>query len=415
MSGSTMMHIHRLKKTLLIPFEFPMHMGIYSQRVFFGVAFSLFLFIQWQGHVYILDRDISVTDLILMILKAVVFTFIGVKLLFQKYDLLRIAIITICSFFVLLSAAHSHDNTLLWTFLFIIAAQNVDLKTIGCACVSAAFCIIALILIVTYHHRSVEFIDSRDLQSIRFSLGFSHPNLAALFVFMLVMGLYFLLEKRLVAVFMVSLSGLIVIYILLSSRTEVIGLVSFIGFLPLIYLRQQKKNLRIANIIDYLICLLCDVLCIVSFLASFFYRDGSETFRLLNKLFSGRLKLLNGYLHGGGITPFGRSYSGFSTGNFNSFGDEVNFIADNFYVRSVLLYGVISGGMLILFFLWLQWYLAVKHSSDLYAFSVPLIMGITESLALFVDKNLMLFLISKLLYRGLEEADIMQRGKHKLS
>lgn len=409
------MNIHRLQKIFLTPFELPLHLGVYFQRIVFGVAFSLFSFVQWQGHIYILNRDMLLTDMIDVTLKAIIFILLGLKLIFQRYDLLRIVLIAFCSSLVLLSAVRSHDNVLLWTLLFIISAQNVDWKTIGWSCISTSISIIALDIIVNTQNRSVEAIDSRNLHNIRFSLGFSHPNLTALFIFFLVIGVYLIVRNRLFIVFILASAALVVTYVLLSSRTEIIGLAAFIGLIPVMYLQQIKAHKKIVLIVNSFICLLCDALCMLSFFASYFYHDGSEVFRVLNKLFSGRLQLLHGYFHGGGLTLFGRTYSGFSTGMFTSLGLEVNFIADNFYVRSVLLYGLVTGGLLVFLILCIQWYLAVKRSVDFYAFSVPLIMGVAESLPLFVDKNLLLFVLPKMLYKGLQEEEFTHHAKHKLS
>lgn len=409
------MTVRALKHIFGTPIQIPLHIDVLMQRVIFAVAFTFFLIIQWQSHIYLYQRDILITDFLVTTLKALLFVLLFIKLIVQRYDLIRLILISAIAFFLLFSAVRSHDKTALWTFLFIISAQNVDWKTVGWSGISATSSIILLDASANFMGRSVEYIDSRDLHDLRFSLGFSHPNLTALFVFLFVMSVYLIWRKHIVLVGLTILGALAIIVILLRSRTEVIGLLVLLLLLPLNYLQKRCPRSRFLRFINYCICIGCDLICIISFLASYYFEKNSSVFLILDKLFSGRLDLLHGYLHGGGLTLFGRTYSDFSTGMVNSFGSEVSFLADNFYVRSILLYGVIVGGIVVISFLVIQWELAKNNSEDFYPFSVPLIMGIAESLALFADKNLMIFVFSRALYKGLEQESLHTGPKHKLS
>lgn len=379
------------------------------QQYLFGVALFLYSSMRWSVRLYILDRDQDLTLYISVIVQIVCVTLLLLKACLQRYDAVRILIILVFSSLLVLSAIHS-DKLLLWSLLFVLCGQNVSERTLGWSSFSTSMFIIGMSLTMQLQGRNIEMPLIEGSKDIRFSLGFVHPNAASLFCFMLIVSIALLLQQHRIFVASLAILFSFFVFVLFSSRTESLGL-AFIAVLYAVNLIPHQRFVRVINII---ISLITSCIFILSFAASYLYEEKSKVFLLINKVFSDRLNLLHGYIKGG-VTLFGQHPSHFTATGTSSTGDDLTLVADNVYVKAIIVYGIIGGGVILLVLMCSQWYFSRFTQSSFVLYSTPLIMGISEGFALYPDQNVMLIALSHLLYKGLETKVSVHHAKHRIS
>lgn len=186
----------------------------------------------------------------------------------------------------------------------------------------------------------------------RKGLGFTHPNIAFLYYFYIILGYYYI-NKNIKLFFSVTIISLIVMYKITLCRT---GLVCMLIFLLSILCLRKSKYIKINRYIF-------SILLFLTIILAYSFGDYNNP---LNILSSNRLYLWNHYISNGSI--------------FNIFGNKLDsyYIIDNMYLHIILSYGVI-----ILFCYSVIYYISGKKIEKniklSIIFNVVLIYGIFES------------------------------------
>lgn len=397
----------KVRHVLYKQFRLPLPELMLFQQILFGIAFFLYASMRWYIRLYVLERDQGITLYLSMLVQIICIILLVIKACVQRYDVLRLLLIFLFSSLAIVSAMHS-EKLLLWALLFIVCGQNIHRDTLGWSSLSSCLFTIALNTVFAVQGRSVEIPLIAGAKGMRFSLGFTHPNTAALFCVVLVVSIALLLPQHPIFVSLLAINWAVFVFILFNSRTEVIGLIFIAGYL---IIAQMAKE-RLVRIINYLICFITVSISILSFIASYLYQEKSQVFAVLNKVFSDRLNLLHGYLQSG-FTLFGKHPSLFTASGTSSTGDNLTLVADNLYVKVIIVHGVICGGVILLCLLTGQLYFARENQSLFPLYSAPLIMGISEGFGLFPDQNVLIIGLARVLYKGLEDEMIPHHAKHK--
>ncbi len=170
-----------------------------------------------------------------------------------------------------------------------------------------------------------------DSLEYRESLLFTGPNSLSALVFWLVMD-YLLLnkDKNVLKKSFLCLIPIIIIYYIANTRTT---FYLYIIFLFLVVIKDKSIGKRIINFLQYF---LSDILFIISLLlllfSNYIMSHFNEIFTIINKMLSGRLIHSIRAFDKFGISILAKNGSM----NFKQF-----FIIDNFYVLTIISYGVI--------------------------------------------------------------------------
>lgn len=218
-----------------------------------------------------------------------------------------------------------------------------------------------------------------DFQVYRHALGLNHPNAAMsllLPVFSLLYYLYYDKYKKLVIIIILIVGK--IIFNLTYSRTTFLLIILFI---ILILIKDKYiKKMRFLFLVEVFF------LQFFTFYLPFYFRD-----TVLNRLFSGRLKLFYYYLTNHKITLFGYS-------EIKKMYDQ--YPLDNAYLRCLFENGII-GFIVLIILIFILMYILFENEDykAIRIFSIILIFGFMESSALFYYFNIIYFIISDYIFR----------------
>lgn len=373
------------------------------QESLFLISFATFSFGSWYmstGFQTFLGLGYSSFKKIMYTITLVL---LGAKLILQKYQVKNVIVIGILGCLFYLSSRYSASRTILWLFLFVISAQGISLIPV------TFILLIVLILIgaITFGGYGFGAINDYILnavgeRSIRHSLGFAHPNTLAIYLYIFLCA--FLTLKRwkirwvdLCICFILTLFE----YIMTGSRTSTLCFIlTFAALIYLLFSRHVPKLLkdRINIFCIYATLALSYCAIVLSIFSLFFYNGNSSIWRLFNKIASGRLELMNGYYKDFGLTLFGRTYAGGKVYTFSARGNALTFVVDNMFASLILVYGLITGIIVIGILLISQIKLSKGPRSVFFGFSLFIIIGLVEKVGLHLEINFFLIAIGAVLY-----------------
>lgn len=311
---------------------------------------------------------------------------------FTKHELIITAFLTL---YAIISVFTSKNSLMLINIFCIIGIKNVDIKKfIKCLFVYRLIGFLAVIILTNLgflpNREIYLFKNGANTYIIRESLGFYHPNLLALYFFVLVaMFIYGYFEKIKYYHFLILLIPTIIIYNICYSRT---GLVCTLLLIFISMFVKYAKNMSriILNKFTIWIPILLAI-----FMVAFtvFYFD-NPLFSKINSLLSGRLYLSHSYIENYGITLFGVPLQ-----NSYIINGEVSII-DSGFVFLLLNYGIVGFSLaLISIYKCCQYFLKDKNTI---CFAILLVFScycITEKTILIFLLNFPLLYLSQLLFK----------------
>lgn len=217
-----------------------------------------------------------------------------------------------------------------------------------------------------------------NFEVYRNALGFNHPNTAMsllLPIFSVLYYLYYPKYKKIV-IGIILIVGKIIFNLTFSRTTFVL----IILFVVLILMKDKYiKKLKFLFLTEGFFIVF------LTFCLPFYFRD-----TVLNKLFSGRLRLFYYYLTNHEITLFG----------YNEIKEVYKYYPlDNVYLKVLFENGVVGFSLLIILILVVM-YILFKNSDykAVRIFSIILIFGFMEGTALFYYFNIIYFIISDYIF-----------------
>lgn len=312
-------------------------MKINKERLYI-IAFTLFCFISLAGGSILL----KLSDSVKVILYLIIIACFGLKILLDKVNIkilflyLCIAVICIYTYF------KTGAIFFLINFLAIVASKDIKIKRI----VLIDFIVKCLFIVTHFIFYGIQYvfnydsianlIISSDGFRVRNALFFVHPNIAAGVVLWAIIDVFYLINKIKIKHVIYTTLIMIVTYIITGSRTS---LLIYLLFLILYGLNKIMKNKSYKKILNFFQRYSVEIIAVFSLLLAYLYKFENSLIYFINRLTSGRI-----YYSYKAITDFGINI--FS--NQNAINVDNIYPVDNFYIRCVILYGMIFLFMLVI-------------------------------------------------------------------
>ena len=317
---------------------------------------------------------------------------------FQTYSLNNGIMIGIISMFIIISALNSSNNSMLSTWIFILASQKTDIDTI----ISRAYKILATMIVLVVVMNLLGMIPDADvirLGRIRHSLGFSHPNQLGLSICQLVSCHFYLYRDNLrYRDFLFAIVAALFVYIVPNSQTSFI-IVILLLITSLIYQYFGKSKADHFKLIGWLMISFAILFNVISVVFS--------TGPIKNTL----LSEINAYLS----YRFSWCYKTYSIYGVNWFGNDIavtlaertsrnllnlgNMWLDNAYMTILLRYGILVYVIFSFLYIFTMIYLLnLKEYYLLILFFIFSVYGIMENGFFQISHNIVLFAVAYFLY-----------------
>lgn len=285
------------------------------------------------------------------------------------------AIFATASYFV------THDPNILMFFVMAIGVLTIPFDTFFKIDFFIRLALVALV--ITLHLTGLVSAANEIRQdSIRYSLGFQHPNTLGMQIMVLALEFSYIFKRFRWGCIAVTLLSIIFLVTVPNSRAAAIILAVLLMYI--LFKKTTKKILRY-RIVRMIIILSFPILTLVSLFSTLIDDINPELDYGLNKITSGRIALYNQAFEEAGVSLLGNPYE-------NRLSDTL----DNAYLRLLITYGVIQ----YLVFL----YLSVKSIKQLYdedqdelVFILFLLQmyGIMESSLLYIQRDSFLIIYSE--------------------
>ena len=320
-------------------------------ETFFFIGYVLMLAGQMFSNVIFIEHYINY-------LTYLGFLFLVVYIIINKnkYTNKNIIFLLLCTLFFTIVSIVTNDKKMLKLMSLIIAFQNINFEKF----IKKDFTFRSIFLIIVVFLNLLGFTHNNDVtrigeSTIRYALGFHHPNTFAVYTMML--GLEFIYlnrtDKKIKSfIFVIIIFGLN--YFLTDSRAAMI-----IEILMIIYLTIPSnviQKLFENKIIKNGITLSFLILLFLSLFLTFNYSKNNNLLYKVNELTSSRIMLANMYIKKYSVfSLFGQEIS--ETNRFIDSKQNPNYIPlDNGYVHLILKFGFLTT---IIFFLF--YFIALKR------------------------------------------------------
>lgn len=330
---------------------------------------------------------------------------LALKLCVSKHTLKEWIIMSVLVLTGILIYRSSGEEAALWAMLVIVGMKNISLKRLMSVCaaiwsVAFAFSITAGIL----HIRDGVVVVHEKLglgPIIRWSLGYTHPNVFHVSYFILAALLIYVFEwhdKKLWKVSAILFAGNLLVFLYSISYT---GILIVTGYLILNLYLDYRKRLCLPE------CVLFTI--IAAFLALFpivgpLWLEGHKhsLFMFFNELLSYRFELVYNIFHEYPVSLFGTN---------TIFAGNGHLTLDSSFAYLLMYYGIVGFVLFVAGFLYLVYRLARANRRKELAIALTIIVaGVTEQFLFNLSfKNLLFFLLGEALFDGLLKAKNEER------
>ncbi len=300
-----------------------------KKNVFFYIAYisNLLYVMFYHSEIFHINEIIS---------KSLVFTsyiFFAIKLLLDKYSLKRLAIYFLLSLFFLYLYYKTNVQYLFVAYLAIISFKDVDLKKmlkIDLFVRGTILSIHFILFLADYLFFQSNLINliSDSVKGTSYYLYFSNPNIASAYFFAIITDIFFIKDNLKSKDFLFSFIAMYIMFLITKSRSS---LISFLLFLLLNLIKNK-------NIIYYISKYIFILFSIISYLIVKYVTIGSSFYSIFNVISSDRIKYSILAFYDTGLTILPRSFDILQ-----------KYIIDNFYIRCIVCYGIVTLIIVFLF------------------------------------------------------------------
>lgn len=258
---------------------------------------------------------------------------------FQEYSRREMITLAAIASLVLLTGVKSGNYLLVPTFLFIAAAKYINLDEIIILAHNLLIVCFLIVLICYFTGIANDFLLRRGT-NIRYSLGFSHPNILGLRVFQLIVFRFYIKRDQLSFWdFAIGVFASIFTYVVPNSQTSFICITFyvFVVFLRKVISDSTKRTITL----ERLLMLFSLSFNIGSVIISFMNQTDSTIIKKINSVLSWRFFYCNFILRKYGIGLFGNKLYISGTGELMRGSNSMRLFLDNAYMGMMLWYGVI--------------------------------------------------------------------------
>ena len=269
---------------------------------------------------------------------AVAIALVAFILFLQEYSFKEMATLGAIGGLVLLTGVKSGNFLLVPTFLFIVAAKNVDLdEMIALAHVLLIICFIVVLLCYITGNANDYLL--RRGSHVRYSLGFSHPNILGLRVFQLIVFRFYSKGNQLSLLdLVIGVFASIFTYIVPNSQTAFICITVYVisVFFRKVIFDTTGKAIALERLLLFFSVFFNVASVFISFLD-----QNIKAVRQINSVLSLRFYYCNYVLKRYGIGLFGNKLYISGTGELMQGSRVIRLYLDNAYMGMMLWYGVL--------------------------------------------------------------------------
>ena len=313
-----------------------------KNREEFGKYFIYLIFILWFGSEILINTtmtkvlfwDVDAFDEVMAI---IVFVLLLIQIaFFQKYTKSEMIIIFLISVLVAFAVINASNNSLMSTWLFVIASKYIDFDRIM-LCAYIMLIVLSLAVIYLFFNGYINEVVVYRGQYLRHSWGFIHPNTLGVRVFQIVIT-HFYLRRNKLNVFDYSLIIIMVFFLYKIPNCQTACLALLVFMILLIIKRFFEMFENGITIFSKAVILLAILANLLSVLISIIGVEHNRILMELDRFMSSRFSLCHKvYLHYG-ITFLGQNL------NLNRIVMKhkiIKYYLDMAYMAMLLRYGVL--------------------------------------------------------------------------
>lgn len=253
---------------------------------------------------YILLAELMLNNIKILESPLKYLSYVSIMLLFfyiiihRDYDKKTFLKLLLCTILVIIVTLVSKNKQLFKLFTLLIAFKDINFDEFLNKDFKYRIFLLMVVIFSNFFGLSTNFIKYRLDGSIRYSLGFSHPNILGLHTIILCLEyIYINRQKKKLSLFIVSIATFLFNVFVTDSRICII--VSGLSFL---YLCIKKKQLeKIYKIIPFFIKNIYAILFIIVFILAINYSESNNLISKINELSSARLLCANYYLNNSNV------------------------------------------------------------------------------------------------------------------
>lgn len=343
------------------------------KNILFYMAYFLMIFLSMFSRVPIIEENYKIIESISLGL--LVFTSI---LQIHKLKSNELMIMILIMLLALISYIFSDDSIVLKLFLVIYSSKTLDFNDFIKKDLYVKLIFFIIVIILHFNGLTTDYIMYRSDGTMRSSMGFSHPNIFGLYIFMFCMELVYLKRNKLKLYdYVMIICLLLVIYNYSDSRASIISLVLLITLL-------LTKNFLIKyvfsrKVIKFFVQNSFLIFTIITYIATILYSNNYEIGKIMNTITSNRISSICYFLDNYGINLFGKKLYLVSTEKSVLLSIKA-YILDNCYFNLLIKYGAII--FLIIFLITRKMFERLynyKKFSLIIIFLILLVYGLMEN------------------------------------
>ncbi len=246
------------------------------------------------------------------------------------YTLKELIIMALAFVFCFVSSYNGHDANIFLSLCIIFSSRGVDFKKINRTVFVLSSAIICVTFILCALGVLQNYVVTRDDGTLRYSLGFTHPNIIGLWV---MIGIFAFLQSANAKLklwnYVLILAITVVMFRITNSRAAFLCIAMAL-ILELVCGHLWYVNKGIKRVLTVVLCLGIAFFGIFSISSTLFYSDSApKLILMLNDAFSGRLRLANE-----AYVTYGTTFLG-----SGDFAVDLTAVVDNLYARIFLTSG----------------------------------------------------------------------------
>ena len=262
------------------------------------------------------------------------------KAIRQRYEVWHLPVILLFGIAFAIPALKTGNLVFLWLWVFVVAGQDVDIrsiaKTVLAATATILVCCVGLWFFDAIEETSFERADNFEQQ--RYSMGFDHPNAFGMAVLVMLSAWCTLRFPRFgIRELAVVVLGMLGVAYVSDSRTTLVSLL-FLCVLFFVCSRlRSARSIHVAYIVCAVICLGCAVFSLWFMSA---YDPSVEWHETLDNMLSRRFYFANYYYQQEPVSFLGRAMD--LDRDTAVTGDGTPILVDNAYCRIAINLGILS-------------------------------------------------------------------------
>lgn len=339
-------------------------------EVLYLTAYIIFIIqILFQSTVYI-DEYTVFNAILLPFLRNVSYIIILLKLgmdfISRRFHIWELFLVSFATLIFILVALYSGRKDILLFWLYIVAANNVQFKSIVSNALIIHIVFISFVIASSYAGIVSDRIFTRSEEVVRHSFGFRYSAQPAHYLFYTVLMWIYVRQEE-ISLFEITVMVVGILFMFLKTDTKNPFALSIIGLLGAVilkysaYLRKYRKLYAAISILAVPFC--ASLMFILSYNDAW---QGQEWMHRLDSLVTGRMWLANQGFHLFGFKPFGQA--------IDWFGGAIGWYhyVDSAYMNILFNLGWITFIMVVL------WgahcgYEASKHKDTYYVLAIALV------------------------------------------